>query len=74
MLLLLIMGNKEIWLYGESCPVSKLLGSIVTSADCPLNLLRCGKEPRATWSSLQHVIAAVCCHSQTGGLTDVQDS
>jgi hypothetical protein len=52
----------------------KVVRQHFNAADCPPNLLRCGKEPRVTWLSLQNVIAAVCCHSQPGGLTDVQAS
>ena len=52
----------------------KVVKQHCNSAGCPPSLLRCGKEPRVTWSSLQHVIAAVCCHSQIRGLTGVQAS
>lgn len=42
--------------YGESCPVVR---RGFGSAGCTSNLLRYGKEPRVTWTSPMHLIAAI---------------
>jgi hypothetical protein len=55
-------------------PTFKVVTHDSSSARCTTNLLRYVRVPRVTWSSLQPVIAAICCHSQTVGLTDVHAS